>query len=726
MSFILKRKLTPGIIWVSVNDADLHICCGSPADTAKHLRKAGLIKNLHIDGYHYESGPNAVLLSEKNIQKGYVSNLTEFPIMHMLYMQGLIIPSHPNYKKIIPVLIGRKDIIQSQTEYLYRGNYGLVSLEEILSTGVGKELAEKIYAVKKYFSFNKIFSPGDLFIKCEVKETPVEIKNKVFIQHLSTNRYKILYKGEETVVDLNLYDDESIDTTYILNNFEVERNYFSVIHNGEGNGWDITRPCMSSIISVKGNLYLVDAGPNISNSLKHLGIHPSEIKGVFISHIHDDHFAGITELICNENKVTIIAATPIILSAKKKLSALTGISEKALEYFFSFENMEINKWNDLEDFNAKPVFSPHPVETTIFQFEMVYNQKSYTFSHLADTIGFHEYGKIVESYPELGDKDLDELKHAYLQKATVKKADVNGGMIHGRIEDFRHDKSDFLLYAHTDEPVGNEALNGVNANFGDCHSLIPESINLTKRACMLFKKYFDISPETTLHFEDKEIKRFLPGEIILPEERAGNVFYLILSGIVQQEKGDGRYLYHDKLPGFIEYVTGSSDCRYIAGSHVNCMEFSLEEMAKYVDIRNIRYSFRNNMSCVKLMEGTLFAGNVPLTEILKIGRKATFRTYDAKKIIEAGEINDLFIVVKGRAFVNFEKTGLCTYAPGEYIWFDQEFCNNTPDLIITFEENTEVLVVGGEIIRKLPGTIWKLIEQHLDLMCLVELKKQEV
>ena len=86
---------------------------------------------------------------------------------------------------------------------------------------------------------------------------------------------------------------EQYESPYLLGFQHIKREYFAVIHSGEGNGWDINRPCMSSIIVFQGNIYLVDAGPNILHSLNALGIGVNEIKGIFQTHAHDDHFAGL-------------------------------------------------------------------------------------------------------------------------------------------------------------------------------------------------------------------------------------------------------------------------------------------------------------------------------------------------------------------------------------------------------------------------------------------------
>jgi len=90
-----KLKVTTGVYWIEIPEAGLYILCGCPADVVKHLMKRGLIATVMNDNMSYETGPNAILLSDIPVQNGSLTNLAEFPIMQMLYRQGMIIPNHP-------------------------------------------------------------------------------------------------------------------------------------------------------------------------------------------------------------------------------------------------------------------------------------------------------------------------------------------------------------------------------------------------------------------------------------------------------------------------------------------------------------------------------------------------------------------------------------------------------------------------------------------------------
>lgn len=132
-------KVSHGIFWVEIPQADLRILCGCPADSVKHLMRRGLIAPRGPAGRVYENGPNAILLSDRAIQGGRFANLSEFPVLQMLYRQGMLIPGHPNNTGRRPLLIGSRRQVASQVEYIFRGNYGLTSAEEIQAAGIGPE-----------------------------------------------------------------------------------------------------------------------------------------------------------------------------------------------------------------------------------------------------------------------------------------------------------------------------------------------------------------------------------------------------------------------------------------------------------------------------------------------------------------------------------------------------------------------------------------------------------
>ena len=59
-----KQRVTNGVFWVEIPEADLFVLCGCPADSVKHLMKMGLIVEREKNGVMAQTGPNAILVRE--------------------------------------------------------------------------------------------------------------------------------------------------------------------------------------------------------------------------------------------------------------------------------------------------------------------------------------------------------------------------------------------------------------------------------------------------------------------------------------------------------------------------------------------------------------------------------------------------------------------------------------------------------------------------------------
>jgi hemerythrin len=123
-----KTALPNGMSLVEIPEADLSILCGCPENAVKFLRKSGIIRDVRRGGQGFETGPNAILLSELPVQGGRFRNLGEFPVLQMLYKQGMILPGHPNNTGLRPMIIGMRDQVEAQIRYFYSVNYVLATL----------------------------------------------------------------------------------------------------------------------------------------------------------------------------------------------------------------------------------------------------------------------------------------------------------------------------------------------------------------------------------------------------------------------------------------------------------------------------------------------------------------------------------------------------------------------------------------------------------------------
>src|SRR4030067_652001 len=261
MELIEKYKIINGVYWIGIPQASVFVLCGCPEEIVKHLMKKGCNKTVHKQGVTYGTGPNVILLSDVMIQNGSFSNLAEFSVLQMLYRQGMILPGHPNNTGVKPMLIGSRKQIDSQMKYIYRGNYGLISVDEIIEAGISREKAEELMRLKLKFAFGHIRDSNDLLSSGVGEREAVEIRNGVYARCVGFNRYEFQYKGESEAVDLNLLPDEKYDPPYELAFHQLKREYFAAGHSGGGGGWDVDGLSMGRIVNVHGKIYLVADAP---------------------------------------------------------------------------------------------------------------------------------------------------------------------------------------------------------------------------------------------------------------------------------------------------------------------------------------------------------------------------------------------------------------------------------------------------------------------------------
>ncbi|MBI3375723.1 MAG: cyclic nucleotide-binding domain-containing protein [Betaproteobacteria bacterium] len=534
-----KIAVSTGIFWIEVPEADLRVLCGCPVDSVKHLLRRGLIVPIEVKGVASETGPNAILLSDLPIQNGRLCSHSEFPVLQMLYMQGMIVPGHPNNVGLRPMLIGARGQVDAQMSYIYRGNYGLVSADELAAAGIEREQADELMRIKLAFAFGVIRSTEELLQAVYVENAPAEIRNGVFVRRLRTNVFEFSFAGEHVEVDLNLAQEQIFECPYTLDMHLLDREYFAVVHTGDGDGWDMNRPTMGSILLHQGHVYVVDAGPNIDYALTALGIGINEIDGIFHTHGHDDHLAGLTSLTRGDRRIAYYAAPMVRASVFKKLAAAMQFSERDLDELFDIRDLRIDEWNDIEGLEVRPIISPHPVETTVFYFRVKWEGGYRSYAHLADIASVRVMRNMLAAdgaRAGINPAWMTRTIEAYREKADIKKIDIGGGLIHGEAEDFRGDPSGKLILAHTSRRLTEkERTIGSGAPFGTVDVLIKGVSDVFRRRAFEFlRDYFpDVPLHRLRHLMNCEIVVCNPEVLLIRSGQAVDNVYLVLSGTVE-------------------------------------------------------------------------------------------------------------------------------------------------------------------------------------------------
>jgi len=722
LSALRKIAVSTGIFWVEAPAADLRILCGCPVDSVKHLLRRGLIVSTEVNGVECETGPNAILLSDLAIQNGRACSGSEFPVLQMLYKQGMIVPDHPCNTGLRPLLIGSHAQVEAQMAYLFCGNYGLASREELIKADVAPAQADELMRMKLAFAFGRIMPTEELVEPLFVGRDAVEIRNGVTIRRLRTNVFELAYQGERVEVDLNLAPGEVYECPYTLDRHLLTTDYFSVVHTGDGDGWDMNRPTMGSILLYQGRVYLVDAGPNIDYALTALGISVNEIDGIFHTHCHDDHLAGLTTLFRGDRRIAYYAVPMVRESVIKKLSMVMRIPEAEFGRLLDVHDLVPDKWNDIEGLEVRPVLSPHPVETTIFYFRVLWEGGYRSYAHLADIVSLDVLRNMItpESAADGVSQALfDRTETAYAIKADVKKIDIGGGMIHGVAQDFREDSSGKLILAHTARRLTeDERAIGSGAPFGTVDVLIEGTSDvLRRRAFEYLRSYFPDAPLHRIrHLLNGKILVFNPEVLLFKEQAPIDAVYLILSGSAELLRTGHRSRslvtagsFLGETPALLE-KTANETCRAVG--FVQALRLPRDLYLDFVSRGEMRLNLVQTREKLDFLRGNwLFADGVSCVTLSRLIRSVESAVFEKDRVIPP-PAEDLLVLRSGAALLTARSGYEERLITNRYVGATAISRDESKGAQLRFLELSEAYRFPLKTIADIPVVRWKLLEAH--------------
>ena len=713
------NSVCDGVSIVDIPEARLSVLCGCPENVIKFMFRDGLIGTVEKDGRRYETGPNAILLSELPIQNGRFCNVGEFPVLQMLYRQGMIIPRHPNNDGTRPMIIGMRDQLEAQAAYIYLGNYGITDPAKL--DPADPAAGADVVRMKRKFAFGAFKDTREL-LDLKVLDSPtMELRNGAYLRRLGINRYEFIHGGHAVDVDMNLSPDDRYGAPYSLPSVRPERHDFSVVHLGEGDGWDFRRPCMSSLILYRGEAFLVDAGPNIEESLDAVGIGMGDLRGVFHTHIHDDHFVGLTALMRADRRLLYCAVPMVRRSATAKLEALCGVTERQFSGLFEPMDLVPGQWNDVDGLEAMPIVAPHPLENTVFRFRASGPGGDATYAHYADLSSFAVIDSLVTedvAAAGISKADAERFKAAYLEPADVKKVDVGGGMIHGDAADFRGDLSGRLFLSHglTREAAAATGFGEV-ASFGEETVLITATADHGRTAAVAaLKRYFPDAPrDEILELAGCRRKRVAPGAVLIDTGDVIGAVYLTLDGLVMRRPRHGltaRELRSGALLGANDCVLGlPARATYSAIHDTEALCIPADAFMGFIERNDLGARFTSLFPVLEeLYESPLFAElhSLPcMVDVATASRRVEF----AAGLIPENRTDDFFwVVAAGSITVTRGPQSVERLGPGDVFGEEALVCDDPGFFEAVAEPGTAAYRIPASAVSDKPSMLWKLRE----------------
>jgi hemerythrin len=733
MHNLRTTRVATGVFWVQVPEVGLYVLCGSPGDVVKHLMLRGFISEEKKGEVSFESGPNAILLSDVLLQNGNFANLSEFPVLQMLYRQGLILPGHPNNTGKKPILIGSETQVRAQLDYIYRGNYGLVDEDELRAAGLTAAEARQHMALKLAFAFGTIRASEDLVDRRVLGTEPVEIFGGVTVRRVALNRFEFAYRDRLTEVDLNLPSGAGYEAPYTMGQHPIEPQYFGVIHCGEGDGWDLRRQSMASIVMFQGRYYLVDAGPSVLYTLSSLGIDLSEIEGIFHTHAHDDHFAGLPTLLSSGRRIKYFATRLVRESVTKKLSALMSLNESLFAELFDVRDLVMDQWNDCDGMEVMPIPSPHPVETTVFVFRAHDDDDYKSYAHFADIVSLKVLRKLI-SDPAIAsvvpETFVDDVKTRYLRPTTLKKIDSGSGLIHGEPLDFSEDASEKIVLAHRASPFSTEELDiGSQASFGALDVLITSRLDYIIQGAQnqLSRLFPGVHLEELNTLLRSPVETINAGSLILRRGAAVDKIDLLLSGSVERSRPGQEAALTIAAGELIGVESLFQDepltDTWRAASPVRLMRFAEKNLRAFLLNGGWYQKLRSQLVDAAFLRSTwLFGERIDLEVQCRIARASKELSLAPGKQLPAPATPSVHVVMRGQLDLVDARGSLIEILEMGNV-AGEEVCLGRPrnGWRCVARASTTVLQIPSDEIKGLPVALWKMLEVHERRQRLAEL-----
>ena len=524
------------------------------------------------------------------------------------------------------------------------------------------------------------------------------------------------------LVDLNLPLNRHYETPYDLGFHTLPRDYFSIVHTGEGDGWDINRPCMASILVFQGRIYLIDAGPNIDHSLNALGVDINEVEGIFHTHAHDDHFSGLTTLIRTDHRLKYYSTRLVRESVSKKLAALMSVEEQDFEQYFEIHDLDLGIWNNIDGLEVRPIFSPHPVETNIFFFRTLWSKGYLSYAHLADIPARDVLeGMVTEDSdaPGLSDKLFEQVWEYYRDPADVKKIDMGGGLIHGKAVDFEGDESKKIVLSHTDRPLTeSEQEIGVEETFGSIDVLIPGNEDyLLIYAENHLKTYYPTVPHSDLiMLVNCKRRSYGVGETIIPSGVIPDSVHLLLTGtaeLIKDEFGISNPLSSASLIGDLSVLSETpTTSTYRARSPVETLAIPRVLFHEFILRNQILEQVEHLQEMLEFMHHCwLLQEMISYPVKIRIARHAVLSKHKKGDTFNPDEKGFAFLKT-GKAVLWDNGRLVRILTPGDFWGVGAVLGGLSQNISVEIVEDvTTYRITNPEVLRQAPILRWKLLEK---------------
>jgi len=515
-------SLIPGVQVANFNDKT--ILFGCPPEVIKFLDHQNC------------PPPDTIVLPDTPYRFDVLQNCTEFPLYSFLFVQG-------NFFK------GKKLRIVGTPLHL-KANRKLLRLTLLGPTR--KEYQE----LGGYYWFDDLYNESramalknkdglELSIDDFVEFIPFEsgravLSDGITIEHTGVDKFSI--QGEPIDISFQVEQNPPYDLRNdFVSNVPI---HFGATVLGGASGFITDKPCSSLLLHYNSELMLIDCPPYLQQALNARGISTTEIRSIFLTHIHDDH-CNIFPLIRLSNKIKLITTKEIFWMAMMKLSLQTLLPLEDLAHMFEFIEVKVGETTEFFGVQIEPHYTVHSIPTIGATFHMKDRGENKSIVFIGDNKSFHDIEDLVAKGIVRKEK-FELIQKKYTEKYDILFADGGMGILHGDPKDALKSKSDRIVFMHLEKLPSEFDATFSHAVAGKRYTIISGTKDsyLIRTMQILADSFKNISHHwATALMNNFHIVHINAGDVIFKQNEPSNgLIYIILAGRCSVMMHDGKRL----------------------------------------------------------------------------------------------------------------------------------------------------------------------------------------
>ncbi len=435
---------------------------------------------------------------------------------------------------------------------------------------------------------------------------------------------------------------------------------------GTYSGFDTEGPTTGMVMWVNCNGFLVDGPVGTSEYLRQLGIPKSDLAGVILSHVHDDH-CTLMDMILSEQTANIITTREIYESMLIKTSNVLGESIDEIRNYLTFTEVVPGKPFNLYGARWEFFYTVHSIPTIGFRVSVRGRDgKLYTVVHSSDTAGFSKLDEMVQA-GAITEGKAQRMKGLVRGGESLVMIDGGGAPIHGDPSDFEADvvqnpQTDFLFYHVNPARVDTNRFSVATPGWGRTYL---ESNSLSQSLVLKLLKTMNLLEVTDLFwinvvFSQGKVLEVKPGVEVVAQGANSDGFYFILSGsgeILIQSGGKSKQIALLESGDFfgemsiIRNVKRNAAFRTLSA----CVLFRLpgDIFLEFVDANHLKKRFERLWVSREFISQLKLFRNLHPHAKHEISLLAEAREFERGEVVvrQGGKSDDFYVIISGEADV---------------------------------------------------------------------------